>query len=99
MLAYDCCKQKKPVDSSQSIVPQAQSIAFVALPSVVVHAVVKRRFDIDIGKELDPSIDPCVGTLSAELIPMEAWLRCALNASGSKRGSDCIACATGNVDK
>tara|TARA_B100000780_G_scaffold238759_1_gene180283 strand:+ start:869 stop:1147 length:279 start_codon:yes stop_codon:yes gene_type:complete len=37
MLAYDCCKQKKPVNASQSIVPQAQSFEFASLPSSIVQ--------------------------------------------------------------
>ena len=37
MLAYDCCKQKKPVDALQSVVPHAQSMEFVSLPSIIVQ--------------------------------------------------------------
>ena len=88
----------RPVAAVHSDVPQVQSTEFASLPSVVVQTVVgKRRFDT--GIELDPSTEPCFGTLSTELVYIEACSKLTPIAYGSKGGSECIACATGNLDE
>jgi len=88
----------RPVAAVHSDVPEVQSTEFASLPSVVIQTVVgKRRFDT--GIELDPSTEPCFGTLSTELVYIEACSKLTPIAYGSKGGSECIACATGNLDE